>query len=69
MTAVTTFPPVALDADTRKLLARTAQKAREATAERDRLVREAAAQGASLRELGDAIGMTHTGVRRILQRG
>lgn len=32
------------------------------TAERDRLIKEAVAAGGSLREVGEAVGLTHTAV-------
>lgn len=36
---------------------------------RDDAIRQAIAEGASLREVGDAVGMTHVGVMRVRDRG
>lgn len=53
---------------TARLLASQARKAREATARRDALIRQMRAEGASLREIAQAAGLTHTGIARILAR-
>ena len=47
---------------------RLAAKAREATARRDEAIRAMVAQGASLREVAQAAGLSHTGVAKIAQR-
>lgn len=57
--------------DTDRLLAqlrRTATKAREQTAERNRLIVELRAQGVPLRTIADAAGLTHPAIIRILDR-
>ena len=64
----TTIRPVPLDADTARKLANTAARAASNTQERDKLIAEAYRQGASMREIGRAINMTHPGVRSILIR-
>lgn len=69
MTMETTLPPMALDAAMHKALATAGGKVRTWTAERDRLIRQARANGATLREVGEAVGLTHTAVKLIEQRG
>ena len=57
--------------DTDRLLARlrrTADQAREQTAERNRLIVELRAQGVPLRTIADAAGLTHPAIIRILDR-
>lgn len=67
MTApVTTLPPV--DPDLRRRLTRVSQAAVRNVKERDRLIADAYQQGASMREIGRLVGMTHPGVRSILIR-
>ena len=68
MTTATTIRPVPIDPVTARLLATTAAKAAKTTVERDRLIGEAFKAGASMREIGRAINMTHPGVRSILIR-
>lgn len=67
--AESTLPPMTLTPDMHKALATAGGKVRTWTAERDRLIREARAQGATLREVGEAVGLTHTAVKLIEQRG
>lgn len=64
MTSETTLPPM-IDPDTRKALVTAGRKVAEWTAERDRLIKEAVAAGGSLREVGDAAGISHTAVKFI----
>lgn len=64
MTAETTLPPV-MTAEIEKALRTAGRKVAEWTAERDRLVKEAVAAGGSLREVGEAVGLTHTAVKFI----
>lgn len=45
-----------------------ARKAREATARRDQLIRQMRAEGATLRAIAKAAGLTHTAVAKILDR-
>lgn len=68
MTTATTIRPVPIDPVTARKLATTAAKAAQNTVERDKLIAEAYRAGASMREIGRAIGMTHPGVRSILIR-
>ena len=57
---------MALDTDTRNALVRAGRKVATWTTTRDRLIREAVIEeGASLREVGAAVGLTHTAVRFI----
>ena len=60
--------PAVLTPETQKALRRAGQKATSATQERDRLIREALAAGGSLREIGDAVGLSHQAVKLIGQR-
>lgn len=50
-------------------LQRAGQKLADALADRDRIIREAIAEGGSLREVGDAVGLSHPGVKKIVERG
>jgi DNA invertase Pin-like site-specific DNA recombinase len=45
-----------------------AKKAREATARRDQEIREMHAGGATLRAIGEAAGLSHTAIKKILDR-
>jgi DNA invertase Pin-like site-specific DNA recombinase len=45
-----------------------AKKAREATAARDEAIRQMRAEGATLREIAAAAGLTHTAIARIIER-
>jgi DNA invertase Pin-like site-specific DNA recombinase len=53
---------------TAQQLASQARKAREATARRDALIRQMRDEGATLRAIADAAGLTHTAVAKILAR-
>ena len=64
MTAETTLPRV-LTPEIEKSLRTAGRKVAEWTAERDRLVKEAVKAGGSLREVGDAAGISHTAVKFI----
>lgn len=61
-------PAVPLDPETRKKLSRVSQTAVRSTKERDDLIADAYRQGASMREIGRIVGMTHPGIRSILIR-
>jgi DNA-binding transcriptional regulator LsrR (DeoR family) len=50
-------------------LVRATRQAKDGTAERNRLIRQASAQGATAREIARLIGLSHTGVQRILDPG
>ena len=60
----TTLPPM-MTPEIEKQLRRAGIKAREWTLERDRLVKLAVERGASLREVGEAVGLSHTAVKFI----
>lgn len=63
--AETTLPRVTIELDLERALRTAGRKVAEWTAERDRLVKEAVAAGGSLREVGEAVGLTHTAVKFI----
>jgi lambda repressor-like predicted transcriptional regulator len=50
------------------LLERVARTAREATARRDNLIRDMRSEGCSLRQIGEAAGLSHTAVAKILAK-
>ena len=50
-------------------VAQWAKKAREATARRDEAIRRMRDEGATLRAIAEAAGLTHTAVAKILRRG
>jgi len=50
-------------------LASQSKRAREAVARRDDLIRQMRAEGATLRAIAEVAGLSHMGVRKILQRG
>ena len=56
---------VALTPDQARLLRKAGEKVAEWTRERDRLIREAIEAGASLRDVGEAVGLSHTAVKFI----
>ena len=58
----------ALKTSTLRIAAADARKAREWTARRNRAIGAAHTYGASLREIGDATGLSHEAVRKILER-
>lgn len=68
MTATTTVPAVTLDDDLAKKLARVSSRVDTAVEERDRMILVAFATGASLRDIGEIVGMTHTGVKKLVER-
>lgn len=45
-----------------------ADKARKATEMRDYWIREARAEGATFRAIGEAVGLSHTAVAKIVNR-
>lgn len=53
---------------TAKEVASWARKAREATARRDEEIRRMRADGATLRAIAEAAGLTHTAIAKILAR-
>lgn len=54
--------------NTGQQLASQARKAREATLRRDELIRQMKTEGASLRTIAEAAGLTHTAIAKILAR-
>jgi len=59
---------VTVDPDIMRQLRQVVRRLDGAQAERDRLIREAHAQGASLRQIAAAAGLTHQGVSWIVNR-
>ena len=55
-----------LDPDARRTLARAARMQREWRTKRDEAIREAHADGASLQEIADAVGLSKAGVAKIV---
>ena len=53
---------------TLKAVAKLANATNERLAQRDAAIRLASSEGASLRELADAAGMSHMTIKRILER-
>ena len=64
----TTVPPVPLDDRTARNLVTAGSKAREWTVRRDTLIRTAHTARGSLREIGKLVGLSHIGIRKIVQR-
>ena len=64
MTVETTLPRV-IDEELHRKLVTAGNKVAKWTAERDRLIKEAVAAGGTLREVGEAAGISHTAVRFI----
>lgn len=54
-----------LDSEKAKALRKAGRLVARATQERDRLIREALAAGGSLREIGEAVGLSHQAVKLI----
>lgn len=67
--AATTFPGVPLATEMRVALERAGELVRTATSERDQLIRQALGEGGSLREIGEAVGLSHTAVKLIGEKG
>lgn len=57
--------PGVLDPETRVALTQAGRKVSEWTTKRDQLIRQAIAEGGSLREVGEAVGLSHTAVKFI----
>ncbi len=55
--------------DQERALRRAGQKVTDALTQRDALVRQAVADGAGLREVARAVGLSHQGVKKIVERG
>lgn len=59
-----TMPPPSTTANLRRL----GQRAQAAIAARDDAIRAARAEGMTLREIGDAVGLSHTAIANIVNR-
>lgn len=64
MTAETTLPSMLTD-EARKELRQAGKQVKIWTAKRDELIRAAVEAGGSLREVADAVGLSHTAVKFI----
>lgn len=64
----TTVSGVPVDPALARKLSRAADKVRESTAARDRLIAEAVAAGGSLREVAELAGLSHTAIAKIASR-
>ena len=64
MTPETTLPRM-LTPETGRALWMAGAKVQEWTRKRDQLIKEAVAAGCSLREVGEAVGLSHTAVKFI----
>lgn len=62
------YRPGMIDPDLAQSLSTAAEKARTWTKRRDQLIRQASAAGGSLGEIGQRVGMTKPGVKRVLDR-
>jgi hypothetical protein len=60
---------VVLDGEMARRLATAGKKAEEWRDRRDELIREAARNGGTLREIAAAVGMSNPGVLRVIRRG
>lgn len=69
MSAPATVSDVAVDPDLTRRLTAAGRKAEEWRERRDELIREAARDGGTLREIAAMVGLTHVGVLRIIRRG
>lgn len=69
MTAPATVCTVALDPDLVRRLASAGRKAEEWKDRRDELIREAASNGGTLREIASIVGLSNPGVLRVIRRG
>lgn len=69
VSAPATVSDVAVDPDLARRLATAGRKAEEWKDRRDDLIREAARNGASLREIASFVGLSAPGVLRVIRRG
>ena len=58
-----------LDDKTRNALAKRGAGVRRSVDRRNEAIRQAVADGASLREVADAVGLSHSAVARIVKKG
>lgn len=68
MAATATLPGVALDPGMARRLARAVERDTQARRERDELIVRAHIAGATLREIAEVVGLTHVGVKKIIDR-
>ncbi len=66
MSAIPTVPGLPVDPELSRRLKRNTTTLARAKDERDSLILEAHDAGASLREIGALVGLSHIGVRRII---
>lgn len=66
MSVLTTLPLV--EAERRARLEKIARRTADITKQRDLEIARAFLAGASLREIAEAVGLSHTGVRKIIDR-
>lgn len=65
MMAETTLPVMPLTEQSKRELRTAGKRARDAVTKRDALIKWAVNNGGSLREVGEAVGLTHTAVKFI----
>lgn len=68
-TAPTTVSCVPVDPDLARRLATAGRKAEDWKERRDQLIREAARNGGTLREIAALVGLSNPGVLRVIRRG
>jgi hypothetical protein len=69
MSAPATVSDVAVDPDLARRLTTAGRKAEEWKDRRDDLIREAARNGGTLREIAALVGLSNPGVLRVIRRG
>jgi transposase-like protein len=69
VTVPATVSDVAVDPDLARRLAMAGRKSEEWRERRDELIREAARNGGTLREIAAAVGLSNPGVLRVIRRG
>lgn len=69
MSAPATVSDVPVDPDLARRLATAGRKAEEWKDRRDELIREAARNGGTLREIAALVGLSNPGVLRVIRRG
>lgn len=69
MSATATVSDVPVDPDLARRLATAGRKAEEWKDRRDDLIREAASNGGTLREIAALVGLSNPGVLRVIRRG
>ncbi len=69
MSAPATVCGVAVDPDLARRLSTAGKKAEEWRDRRDELIREAASNGGTLREIASLVGLSNPGVLRVIRRG